>query len=259
MNIGICQSPEGAASLPAVFDYLEVNVQAFLVPEADEAAFLPHLEAATQGARPVRAANCFLPAGLKSVGPDLDRARLLRYAETAFARAQRAGIRTIVFGSGGSRQVPAGYPVDQAAKDFIAVLKMIAPAAGAHDVTVVVEPLGRRECNFINSVAEGAAVVEQCNHPAVRLLADSYHMRTDNEPFDQVARFGRLIRHVHIAELENRGWPGRTREDQTAFFAALKQSGYTGSVSMECSWDDPAANLPPAVEWIREMLSRAGF
>jgi len=118
MEIGICVHPAKAAGLPGdAFDFIEVFVQNFLVPEKDEAEFKPNLDAARSAIKPVTSANGFLPTDLKCVGPDVDEARLMRYAETAFRRAEQVGIKIIVFGSGGARTVPEGYPMEQAMDD----------------------------------------------------------------------------------------------------------------------------------------------
>jgi aminobenzoyl-glutamate utilization protein B len=57
------------------------------------------------------AANVLLPATLKCSGPDIDYARLDRYAHTVFRRAKEIGMTIIVFGSAGARMVPEGFPI----------------------------------------------------------------------------------------------------------------------------------------------------
>lgn len=260
IEIGLCFSPEMAGEMPVTaFDFLEANVQGFLVPEKNESEFAVILEIARAFARPVKTANCFLPGDLKCVGPQIDHARLLRYAETAFERAERMGIETIVFGSGGARSVPEGHPMEHAMTEFSGFLRLIGPIAARHGVTVVVEPLSKGDCNFINSLREGAEAVERCNHPNVRLLADVYHMRCENEPADAIARFGHLLKHVHVAELAGRYFPGKAREDFRPSFRALKQAGYSGRIALECFWDDVRADAPSSVQFVREQLADAGF
>jgi hypothetical protein len=107
MKLGVSVAPDKAALLPpGVVDFIEVNVQTFLVPMEDDAVFAPKLEAAAGCAFPIYAANGFLPGSLKSTGPEVDGGRIEAYAARAFERASRLGMKIIVFGSGGSRQVP---------------------------------------------------------------------------------------------------------------------------------------------------------
>ena len=260
MEIGICTSPESALTLPEnACDFIEANVQNLLVPEKDEKEFAPNLEAVRKIAKPTKAACCFLPGDLKCVGPKIDHERLLRYSEAAFVRAEQARIEIIVFGSGGARTVPEGYPMEKAMKEFVDLLRLIGPIAARHGVTVVVEPLNKGECNFITSLKDGAAAVEQCNHPNVRLLADIYHMLQDGEPAAQITKFGHLLSHVHVAEVAGRFFPGKAREDHREFFRALKGTGYKGRISIESHWDDLQTDAVPSVQYLREQLADAGL
>jgi len=258
LELGICCHPKDVEGIEGdAFDFIEVNVQGFLVPELGESDFLPHLEEARragEAGRPVKAANCFLPGNLKCVGPEMDAVRLMRYAESAFSRAARAGIGTIVFGSGGARTAPEGYPAERAMTDFVGVLRMCGPIAQRHGVTVVVEPLNKSECNFINSLAQGAEAVEACAHPSVRLLADFYHMLKDGEPASEILRFGHLIRHTHAAELAGRAFPGKSRENFRPFFQALREVRYAGPVALECAWENLRADLEPSTRYLREQM-----
>lgn len=258
MQIGICASVETAAKLPPDgFDFFELNVQSFLVPEKDESAFEPNLRLATALPRPVKAANCFLPGNLKCVGPAVDSSRLLRYAGEAFSRAGRTGIDLIVFGSGAARTVPDGFGKGEAIAQFVELLRSLGPLASAHGVTIAVEPLHRAECNFINSLAEGAEVVRQADHANVRLLADLYHMRMEAEPLSELVRHGSLLAHVHAAEFSERGWPGKSGEDFTAFLRALAEAGYSGPLSIECTWGDILSEIAPSLRFLHGEIGRA--
>ncbi len=248
--IGICGGLEAAsAAWSAGADYLEVSVQGFLDAANEDAALFEANLAAAAGQRPlVRRANLFLPAKLPCVGPAADEAALLAYAERAFARAQRAGIGCIVFGSGGARTVPPGVSVASARGQFITLLQNLAPLAQRASITLVVEPLNTRECNFVNTLAEGAEIVEACGQPAVGLLADTYHMGFSGERPDAVRRFGNFLRHFHVAEYPSRRYPGADGQSYVGWFEALREVGYSGGVSVECRWGDliPEAGLAVA-------------
>ena len=185
----------------------------------------------------------------------MDCGRLTRYAERAFERAGRAGIGIIVFGSGAARMVSGDYPPRQAFDDFIGTLRLLGPMAERHGVTLVIEPLNKSECNFINSLAEGAEAVEHCDHPNIRLLADLYHMLKEGEPASEIVRFGHLIRHTHAAELAGRSHPGKSRENFRPFFQALRQIGYAGPISLECRWDDIRTDLGPSAHYLRGQMA----
>jgi sugar phosphate isomerase/epimerase len=253
----VCTSIGNAAAVKSAGgDYVEETVQVFLVPDRPDSEFRDKARAAAGSPLPVLACNSFLPAALKSVGPDARHDEIAAYAGTAFRRAREIGITTVVFGSSGSRSIPEGFDRAEARRQFVALLRRLGPVAAAHGVVVAVEPLNRDECNFINSVAEGAAVVREAGHPNIRLLADFYHMLRENERPDALVDAGPLLRHVHIAEKDRRTPPGIAGNDFRPYLRALRRAGYAGDISIECRWDDLAAQIPGALKALKEQLAQ---
>lgn len=251
--IGVCTSVKNHEVLrKAGCSYIEESVQRFLVPTENEERFLQNYRESEKSGLPVYACNGFLPGRLKSVGPDAAHHEILAYAETAFRRANKAGVRIIVFGSGGSRGIPEGFDAEQAEEQFVKLLKKMGPIARKYNVIVVIEPLNRAECNFINTVAEGADVVRRVGHPNIKLLADFYHMSREGERPEAMMDAGGLLEHCHIAEKERRTPPGVAGDDFTGYFRALKEINYTGRISVECRWDNLAQQLPRAVANLRQ-------
>ena len=249
--IGICTSLTNAVTLQAAgVDFVEENVQSFLQPEHPDFSIQP-------AALPVRVANCFLPAALKCVGPAVDLPRLVRYADNAFQRAHQAGIEIIVFGSGGARQLPDAFTKSKAEEQFVTMLREIGPLASQHGVMLVIEPLNRGECNFINSVPEAAALVAACNQPNVQVLADFYHMLRDGQTPDDIRRHGLRLRHVHIAERAQRTAPGVAGDDFRPFLKALAQVNYQGAISIEANWGDLSVEAGRAVVELRRQINAA--
>jgi sugar phosphate isomerase/epimerase len=189
----------------------------------------------------------------------VDDERLLRYAETAFRRANESGVRFIVFGSGGARQIPDGFPAMKAREQFLAYVKQIAPLAQARDVILLIECLNKTECNFLNRLADGAAIVAETNHSNVQLLADIYHMRVEEESPTEIVKYGKLIRHVHVAEFEGRQAPGASGEDFTPYLRALKEINYQGAISFECRWKNLSEQAAGSLKSFREQLRQVGL
>ncbi|HUU97936.1 MAG TPA: sugar phosphate isomerase/epimerase family protein [Phycisphaerae bacterium] len=258
-KIGVCTSVANAAVLrQSGADYIEAGVRRFLLPDKPEDAFASNLKAARECGLPVLSANGFLPGSLKSTGPEANHESVLKFAETTFKRAKRVGIKTIVFGSSGSRTIPEGFDHGKAEQQFIALLKKMGPLAGKHDVAVAVEPLQRRETNFINTVPQGAKIVRAVDHPNIRLLADIFHMLRMDEPPRHIREAGELIVHLHIAEKAERTPPGVAGDDFTGYFQALKDVGYKGLISIECGWKDLSQQLPVALKTLREQMAKVG-
>ncbi len=248
MQYGVCATPEETPALAeAGFDYVELNTVVFLKPAEDEAAFRPVFERIQKSALPCLAANCFMPARLKIVGPHADPDALAHYVETACERAHRVGIETIVFGAGGSRAIPEGFDRQRAQAQLLNFGRLLGDVAGRHGVTIAVEPLNKGETNVWNAVKDCADYVRQVNHPHVRLLVDAYHWALEQDSVEDIVAAGPLLCHTHIATYKTRVAPGAEPCDFVPFFRALKDAGYDGRMSIECTWADLPAQAAGAL------------
>ena len=256
-RIGVCTGISNNGIIAAAgYSYVEEAVRSFLVPADDESVFLTKLALLKESKLPVEACNNFIAGNMKSVGPAAVHDEILKFAETAFRRAEIAGVKTIVFGSGGSRSVPEGFSKDEARKQFISLCGRMAPLAGKYNVVISLEPLNTGECNFINSVAEGGEIVKAVNHKNFRLLADIYHMLRDKESPDDIKIYSDLLYHTHIAENAGRSAPGVNKEDFTPYLKALKDAGFKGRMSIECSWKNLGEQAAPALQEMRRQLAK---
>lgn len=257
MQFGVCTGPAQAdIARQAGFGFIECSVGAALKPLEDEAAFAPLRRELEKCALPCLALNCFVPGSHKIVGPEADLAKLESYAQVVFRRAAQVGVRTLVFGSGGARQIPAGFPREQAWEQIKAFCRVFLPYAAAAQVKVVVEPLNLSECNVLNSVGEGARLVQEVAHPNLLLLVDSFHWGRDNDQAADIVTYGKLLQHVHVATVPTRRPPGVEDCAKLApFFATLRQAGYNGAVSIEAKIENAAAELPLALAKLKALTA----
>ena len=255
-QIGVCTSLANREILAAGgCTYVEEGVRGFLIPDEPDEKFQARLLELKGSRLPVLACNGFLPGQLKAVGPSPKHEEILIYAEKAFQRASRAGVETIVWGSGESRKIPDGFSRASAEEQFSVLAKKVATLAEPYKVTLALEPLNSGETNFINSVKEGAAVVEAVGHPSFRLLADIYHMLREGETPDALETYGSTLRHCHIAEKDKRTPPGTAGDDFRPFFRVLKKIGYQGGISIECRWESLERQLPADVDFLKKQIA----
>jgi sugar phosphate isomerase/epimerase len=254
-KIGVCTGIANSSIIKAAgYSYIEEGVRGFLVPSEPDEVFNINLAQLKNSGIPMEACNSFLPGELKCVGPDAVHEKILQYAKTAFRRAEQSGVKTIVFGSSGARKIPEGFTKADARKQFVSLCKQMAPVAKKHSVVISLEPLNSKECNFINSVSEGGEIVREVDHPNFRLLADIYHMLIEEEGPESLVENGKYLYHVHIAEKEGRTAPGFHGEDFTPYFKALKQVGYKGRISVECSWENLQAQAEKTLQTINAQI-----
>jgi len=193
---------------------------------------------------------------MKSVGQEACHDSILKFAETAFRRAKKSGIKVIVFGSGGSRKIPDGFSKEDAKKQFTDLLKKMAPLAKKYGIMVVIEPLNKGETNFINSLAEAAEISTLVHDDNIQILADFYHMMRENESADEIIKYGAYIRHCHIAEKEKRTPPGTMGDDFSSYFIALKKIDYKGRISIEANWDKFELQVKGAVAALQGIIQK---
>ncbi len=258
MQYGVCGNPAIAeAAAKAGYDYLETTVQALLKPLEDRQAFEEGMNAYGAAPLPCRVLNCFVPASHPITGPAVDLATLRSYVTTVCSRAEEAGVEVIVFGSGGARRIPDGYPRAQAWQQLVDFGRMLGPIAEAHRITIAVEPLNRNACNVLTTVGESAAYVREVDHPWFRLLVDAYHWGIDEDSAADIVQAGPLLRHLHIATYANHLAPAMEACDFGPFFGALATAGYDGRLSIESELGDPDATLAPALQAMQELVAEA--
>jgi sugar phosphate isomerase/epimerase len=256
MQFGICTSVENSAAVKAAgWDFVEERVDLLLQGQLSDAEW-KGAERAKQSVLPILAANVLVPAAIKITGPTAKLDQLDEYMKKVISRAASIGIKTLVFGSGGARNVPDGFDRNRARTQIIEFLKMIGPIAQRHNITLVVEHLNRGECNIINTVEEAMTYVSELNHPSLRCLIDSYHFWKNDENLDTIAPAAKSILHVHVADKEGRVAPGLSGlADYRPFFAPLKRAGYDGPISVEAMNFDIPATGREVLEFLKKQWS----
>lgn len=257
MRFGVCGDMGVAAIAAGVsYDYAEWNVAGLLAPREPEDVFRTSLEAIRAAELPYPVANGFVPGDLKITGPAVDDAALRAFVTTTMQRAERAGVQTIVFGSGGARRLPDGFDPQRAHAQIVDFCAMAGLLAHDHGVTVVVEPLNTEECNVLTTVGECALLVREVAHPAIRLLVDAYHLMHDADSYDDIVAHADVLAHVHIATTPNRRAPGAEDCDFSRFFSALKDAHYMGRLSIEARLSAPETELPAALAVMRGLVAQ---
>ena len=150
--------------------------------------------------------------------------------------------------------------MDIAVAEFTAWAAMLPTGKSA----VFLEPLNRYEADFLHRVEQGAELARRIGSPRVRALADLFHMNIEEADMaSPIAISSDQLGYVHIAD-NNRLQPGAGCLDFRTPFAALKQIGYGGYVSIECSAlggplseGGPDAMLPATVRFLHEEWQQA--
>lgn len=235
MKIGICCDIETAVSISDIgYDFYELTVDELLVPHDNEAVFHSKLGLLERSEIKCFVLNRLLPKNLKIIGPDRNLNDIDSYLKTVFRRSREVGISCLVFGSGKSRSSPKGYLIQQAMKELEDFCRLATGYAEYYRTTLVLEPLCSETSNTLNTLAECREMISKINSPALKVLADLYHMQKVGDVYEEVELCGKDLFHVHICTA-SRFLPGYEDFDYLPFLNTLKKMDYSGSISIEAN------------------------
>ena len=222
----------------AGFDYIETALSALYT--ATEREITEFISALDGNKIKCEAVNGLFPSGIALTGEQADFAKASDYINLIFEKTKKMGFKRVVFGSGGARKYPEGFPKEKAIKQIIEIIKnFVIPAAEKYDFTLAIEELNRGETNLVNTFEEAKNLAEQINHPRVKVLADLYHMGIENENTKILRETKNTLAHCHIANPYNkRYYPhasdgGESKKLYAEFFENLKYANYNGGISIE--------------------------
>lgn len=149
------------------------------------------------------------------------------------------GTRVMIFGSPKQREAMPGVSLEEATKRFRDGFAEIAPHAEERGVTLLVESLGRDQCNIVNTVGEAVQIVESVGSPAVQTMFDTHNAVDETEPHAEVVtkHYGH-IRHIHVNEMDG-GHCGTGDYDFKPLLRTLAAHDYKGWVSLEAFIFEP--------------------
>ena len=128
-------------------------------------------------------------------------------------------------------------------------LSDLAKYAGDRGVVMGVEPLNRFETSFINLAGQVIEVVDRVDHPACRIMLDTFHMNIEeNSLGDAIRAAGPRLVHLHSCE-NDRGAPGSGNVDWPGVAQALKDINYAGPIVIESFTPDVKSIARAAAIW----------
>jgi hydroxypyruvate isomerase len=136
---------------------------------------------------------------------------------------------------------------------LVSNLRDAAELATRHGVRLVMEPLNPYDAPgyLIVTPEEGFDVIEQVNHPNLKVQYDIYHaQRTRGNMTATLYSRMPLIGHIQIADSPDRHEPGTGEINYPYVFKAIDDAGYDGWVSLEYK---PSNDTTSSLEWLRTM------
>jgi sugar phosphate isomerase/epimerase len=160
---------------------------------------------------------------------------------------------------GRARGFKMGLTMETAADKLRKILKPIAEHAAKKGVVLLLEPVNRYEIDWINSVSEGAGILERLDLPGMGLMPDLFHMNIEDISITgSLSDYKRYIKYIHLAD-SNRRAPGWGHLDFGKIFSVLRESGYHDWVSVEIlPFPSPAEAAKQAAEYLFPFIQESG-
>jgi len=222
------------------FDYIETGLAPLYTAKNEEIEkFLEDLD---ENKIKCEAVNVLFPGGITLTGENAEFEKAGGYINEIFEKTKNIGFKYVVFGSGGARKFPEGFPKEKAIEQIIKTIKeYLIPEAVKYNFTVAIEELNKSETNIINTVDEAEYIIKIINNPKIKLLADLYHIGIENEDVSKLSKKGEILAHCHIANPYNKRFYPQKTDDKKAkdlykiFFESLKAAKYENRISIEGS------------------------
>ena len=136
---------------------------------------------------------------------------------------------------------------------LVSNLRYAADLAASQNVRLVMEPLNPFDAPgyLVATPDEGFAVIDEANHPNLKLQYDIYHaQRTQGNMTSTLFARMPLIGHLQIADSPDRHEPGTGEINYPFIFKAIDDAGYDGWVSLEYR---PSGSTLDSLAWLQTM------
>lgn len=261
MRFGVCCGLDNEERVKIAaecgYDYIECGFQMFA--GATEEQLKEWEEREKKYGIYCEATNCFLPNSHKVTGEDVDYDKIKEFVARGMKNSARMGVKTVVFGSSGARNIPEGFSYAKAVSQMGYFLREIAsPEAAKYGITVVTEPLQKAETNMINTVKEGVMLAVLAGKENVKGLADLFHMAQCGDTAEDIRFLSGSIHHAHISNPEGKDgrkriYPASADEyDYKSFVDALCEGGCE-RCSIEADVQDFETDAKKAIEVLRSL------
>lgn len=243
------------------YDYIELSVvDCIRLTRANRLELKKRLDGA--GLR-AEVFNSLFPRELKTTGPDVNPKKVQDWYKQALELARSFGAKYVIYGSPYSKSYPLGYDRARAYEQLLLLHRAMDEYAGQLEMSLLIEPCHRFECNLINTFAEGVELAKCVAGKNTAVIFDYYHFLRNAERLDALIQYGRqYLRHIHFACPFHPGEPERTfpldvREwDYEPLCSAVKDIGYDDRISIEAVCMDLGAQAARALRVTKELFGR---
>lgn len=206
----------------------------FVQPSAEFAA---EPGEATAGGLPLEVCAVPLPAGVQVTERGFNLYVWAEHLKGALHRLADRGCRAVAWSDGRARLLPVEGEVAVRKDQVLQFLFVLCEAAEALGMTVLVEPLGPRRTNLLNSLDEVAAFLPRVGKDNLAAALSLREMEPMGETPAGLPRHRGLLRHVVLENPVPAGGGRRCPRsgdgrDYRPFVKALRDAGFDGTIAL---------------------------
>ncbi|MCX7774972.1 MAG: sugar phosphate isomerase/epimerase [Spirochaetaceae bacterium] len=222
----------------AGFDCAELHIRELM--GFDEAEYRAARKRLRDSGIPADVFDNPIPLDSRIADPSFDLGFYRSYLERACDRAAEMGARYIVFGNGKARSLPIEGDIEAARAKFDEFFIMLLDIAAQRNITILIEPLGRKLSNIVNSLPEAVAFIRKYGRHNLKTFIDYRYMVEMQRPLSDIEEYELYIRHVHL-DNPLTVFPERLVPrlddgfDYAPFLETLKKISYKEIISIEAS------------------------
>jgi D-psicose/D-tagatose/L-ribulose 3-epimerase len=150
-------------------------------------------------------------------------------------------------------------PTEQERAWAVEALRGLAEAADAHGITLAVESLNHFEHYLANTAQQTAALCREAGHRRARMTYDTFHAHMEEKDVRAaIVGCADVLAYVHVSE-NDRSTPGQGQVAWDATFAALREVGYDGWLTIEALGDVHPQLAADMKIWRRTFESEEGL
>jgi len=197
------------------------------------------------------------PEGLSISTPDKNlRKKTSEYLCKLVEFTSKIGGELMVFGSPKQRRINEGQTREEVKGYFKESLIPVLEKCEEEEIYLCIEPLARTETNFINRAEEAIEIIEEINHPYLKLHLDVKAMSDEEKPIPEIIEMGaKYLKHFHVNDKNLLG-PGFGDIDYKPIIEKLKKIGYNGWLSLEVFDFSPGPEIiaEKSIEYLKRFL-----
>jgi sugar phosphate isomerase/epimerase len=222
----------------AGYDCAELHVKEMMA--FDEAGFKAALARLKACGIPAEVFDNPIPLDSRVADPAFDLKYYRDFLNKAADRTAEMGARYFVFGNGKARSLPTEGDISGAAAKFDDFFNMLLDIAAQRNITVLIEPLGKKLSNIVNNLPEAVAFIKRFGKPNLKTFIDYRYMVELDRPLSDIVEYEPYIKHVHL-DNPLTVFPERVvpRQDDgfdySPFLETLKKIAYKEILSVEAS------------------------